>query len=360
MRRTHAVVLILMLLSPALRAAEKPAAPAFQVTFLSAEAGRKAIVDDAAEPYFSLMMPMEMAAKTGAPMPPGTLDEQRAECRRRYQAGVQVFTDEEQDALRWYATEMSRLLDKDYPLLARVPWSFVKVADSIEGGALWTRGDHIFLAAHMVQGLVMMQSRGRTQNTLVAGQLLVHEQVHVVQRAHPGIFDGLYTGRWGFVHPDRIGDNAWLDERQILNPDAPDLRWVFPIVDGDRTRYIWPRVVFRETAGPPQFPRDMWPVAVGVEPAGDGFRVITGQDGKPVVEDLASVKEYADALKPSTYTIHPNEASADIFCGLLVFDYFIPHSRLPAAYVAETEKGMAGYRTYFRTQLKEPAVPAAP
>lgn len=99
----------------------------------------------------------------------------------------------------------------------------------------------------------------------------------------------------------------------------------------------------------------MWPVAVTVEPAGDGFHAVTNTDGKPVVEDLSGVKEYADALAPSTYTINPNEASADVFCGLLVFDEFIPHERLPTDYVARAEKELSGYRTYFRTQLKEPA-----
>ncbi len=363
MRRTHAVVLCLLLLCPSLRAAEVPAAPAaptFQVAFLDAEAGRKAIVDDASEPYFSLLMPMEMAAKTGAPMTPGTLDEQRAECRRRFRDGVLEFTPEEQDALRWYATGMSKELDKDYPLLARTPWSFVKVADNIEGGSAWTRGDHIFLSAAMVGRLVRAQARARSLNTLVAGEMIVHEQVHVVQRQHPGIFDTLYTGRWGFLHTDRVEGDAYLDERQILNPDAPDLRWVFPIKEGGPTRYIWPRVIFRETAGPPRFPRDMWPVAVSVEPDGDGFRVVAGADGKPVLQDLASVKAYADTLKPSTYTIHPNEASADVFCGLLVFDYFIPHSRLPADYAAEAEKELSGYRTYFRSKLKEPPAPETP
>ncbi len=355
------VLLLLLLADPSVRAAEAPAeAPAVQVRFLDDAAARKAIVDDAAEPYFGLLMPMEMAAMTGAPMPEGTLEEQRAECRRRYQAGVLEFTDAEQDALRWYATGMSGLLDKDYPLLARTQWSFAKVADSIEGGTAWTRGDSVFLPARMVRELVQALARGRTKNTLVAGQLLVHEQLHVLQRRHPGIFDDLYIGRWGFLHPDRIEGDAYLDERQILNPDAPDLRWVFPIKDGDRTRYVWPRIIFGDTAGPPQFPSDMRPVAVSVEPAGDGFRVVNDQDGKPVMKELAAVKEYADALKPSTYTIHPNEASADIFCGLLVFDYFIPHSRLPADYVAQAEADLSGYRAYFRAQLKEPAAPVAP
>jgi hypothetical protein len=383
-------VLVLMLWGASVRAAEAPTAPAFKVQFLDAEAARKAIVDDAAEPYFSAMMPREMAARTGAPMPEGTLAEQRAECRRRYQAAAMEFTPQEQDAVRWYAAGLSKVLDGNYPLLARTPWSFLKVGDAIEGGMPWTRGDDIVLPAHLVRGLVAAQAGSRTRNTLVAGQLLVHEQVHVVQRRHPGIFDSLYKGRWGFLHPDRLEGNAWLQERQILNPDAPDLRWVFPVHTGDEVSYIWPRVILRDRAGTPQLPGDMWAVAVSVEPAGEAgsegavdgsagsrdvaagragreasaartapaepaFRVVTDAAGKPVLQDLDSVKPYAEALAPSTYTIHPNEASADLFCGLMVFDDFIPHDRLPAGYVESTEKELAPYRAYFRAQLKEPA-----
>ena len=36
------------------------------VAFLSAEEARAAIVDDSLEPYFDLLQPMEMSAKTGA------------------------------------------------------------------------------------------------------------------------------------------------------------------------------------------------------------------------------------------------------------------------------------------------------
>jgi len=188
----------------------------------------------------------------------------------------------------------------------------------------------------------------------MAGYVLVHEQVHVLQRRQPALFEGLYKERWGFLHPAHIDGHPWLDEHQILNPDAPDLRWVFPIRHGDEVRYIWPRVVFGETADAPRFPRDMWSVAVAVEPAGDGFRVKVGQDGKPVVEDLAAVTEYAAALAPSSYTFHPNEASADIFCAVLLFDESAPDDRLTTQYATPNAGDLAPYRDWFRAHLKQP------
>jgi hypothetical protein len=118
------LALFLVLCAPAW-AAEPPAAQAPEVRFLDAEAARQVFAAGPDDPYFGHLMPLEMAAKTGAPLPAGTLEEQRAECRRRFQAAVLEFTPEEQDALRWYVSAMDEALAKDYPLLARLPWSFL-------------------------------------------------------------------------------------------------------------------------------------------------------------------------------------------------------------------------------------------
>src|SRR5208282_5837505 len=82
---------VLLLLAPSLLRA----AP--DVSFADMAAARAAIVDDPA--YFDRMQPMEMEAKTGQPLTAATLDEKRAECRRRYQAAAGEFTDEEKTAI---------------------------------------------------------------------------------------------------------------------------------------------------------------------------------------------------------------------------------------------------------------------
>ena len=69
------------------------------VTFLGAEEARAAIVDDSMEPYFDKLQVAEMAAKTGSPVPGGSLDEKRAECRRCYQAAALEFSAQEKEAL---------------------------------------------------------------------------------------------------------------------------------------------------------------------------------------------------------------------------------------------------------------------
>ena len=58
-------------------------APTVSITFIEVEAGKAAIADNALDSYFGQLQPMEMSAKTGSPITGQTLDEQRAQCRKR-------------------------------------------------------------------------------------------------------------------------------------------------------------------------------------------------------------------------------------------------------------------------------------
>ena len=69
-------------------------------------------------------------------------------------------------------------------------------------------------------------------------ELLLHEQMHVLQRAEPELFDSLYKDQWGFIRAKSIKICPWIVQHQLLNPDAIDCPWVFPIRRGGQTRYI--------------------------------------------------------------------------------------------------------------------------
>ena len=135
------------------------ASPVPVIHFLAVEKGKAAIVDDSKEPgsYFGQLQAMEMSAKTGRTITGKTLLEQRRECRARYQAGVQEFSPLEQAAIQSYITSIYPALTHNYPVFAALPWSFIKVADSIEGGLPHTRGAHIVLSESMCQQLVMFR-----------------------------------------------------------------------------------------------------------------------------------------------------------------------------------------------------------
>ena len=225
------------------------------VSFADLAAGRAAIVDDPA--YFDRMQPMEMEAKTGQPLTAATLAEQRAECRRRYQAAVREFTEEEKAAIRSLVALVDPAIRKDYPLFADTPWNFLKVADSLEGGLPHTRGKHIVFAEGVCRWMLGRPGplSGR-RVPLDKMELLLHEQMHVFQRAHAELFDSLYTGQWGFIRAKAIATCPWIVKHQLLNPDAVDCPWVFPILRPDGTQYIWPLCSFNDGPGPKRMPAD--------------------------------------------------------------------------------------------------------
>jgi len=75
-----AVVAALVVASPLVAQDE----PSVAIRFLTQKEAAVAIVDESTEPYFSLMQPLEMIAKTSTPLEGKDLAAQRDECRARY------------------------------------------------------------------------------------------------------------------------------------------------------------------------------------------------------------------------------------------------------------------------------------
>ena len=178
-------------------------------------------------------------------------------------------------------------------------------------------------------------------------QLLLHEQMHVFQRAHANLFDSLYAGQWGFIRAKSIAACPWIVEHQLLNPDAIDCPWVFPILRPDGTQYIWPRCSLPDGPGPKRMQSDLKMLAFHVTPAGDGFRVQQSLNGRPKYSELLSVRAYCEVFPQSTNIYHPHEAAADLFAKLVVFDSYAS-VRMDAAKRAKQEKTFGPLRDWFR------------
>ncbi len=327
-----------------------------QAGFPGPAAAREAIVDDREEPYFDLLRPHDMSAKTGSPVAGGTIQARRDECRRRYRAAVLEFTDPEKAFLR-RVTEMLHPALADYPRLAALPWSFLKVDSSIEGGLPHTRGAHIVLPEPVMRGYEKARKASEEQAAAAAAGLLVHEQVHVLQRKQPEVFEDLYVRVWGFKRAPRIAGGPWLEAHEVVNPDATDCGWAFPIRSDAGVRWIWPRVIFDGPEPGPgkvfRMPEDFRMAAVELEEeAGGGFRVRLDEKGKPLMSDLLEVPEYVRAFSGSRYIYHPAEAAADLFKTIVMFDAFTPKDRLTAEARESAEKRLGPLRSWFRVHLK--------
>jgi hypothetical protein len=307
----------LVLVAAALRPfAASAADPAVTIRVLTAEEATEAIVDDSTEPYFAVLQPLEMAAKTGATMTGKNLEAQRDECRRRYQKACREFSADEKAGLEAVAKAVSNGLRAKYPLFAQTPWSFLKIADTIEGGMPHTRGPHIVLTESTAS---MFAVAGKVKTPLGgthSAALLVHEQCHVMQRARPALFADLYTKVWNLVHAAPIAHQPPLAATRVVNPDGPDMNWVFVAKEGEKAAYWQPLIVLADKPLP-RMPDDFGIVAVALEKQGDAFAQQKGADGKPVTKPLDQIDAYTKAFGAIPENFHPNETFAVLFSALV-------------------------------------------
>ena len=334
---------------PTPKGASETSPSSVSVTFLDVQAGKAAIVDDSLDPYFDQLQAMEMSAKTGSPISGQTLEEQRQQCRRRYQAGVREFSDEEKEALRRFVRELYPALKQKYPLFAEMPWSFLKLSGKIEGGLSHTRGEHIIFSERTCKRLATLPQSAPERTALSFGSLLVHEQMHVFQRTNPGLFDSLYTDIWGFVKAKGVESCPWLEKHHLANPDGLDCCWVFPIQHRENTTYIWPLLVFAEGQDIKRMGRDFRMIAVELVKSDGHFRPKLADDGRLVFRNLFEVPEYRDVF-PSTGNIyHPNEACASVFAQIVMADSF----NQARARTEKAESELARLRKWFAENLRE-------
>jgi hypothetical protein len=351
-----AILLALVGNAPAREATTQSASATIE--FLGRAAARKAIIDESMEPYFRLLQPMEMSVKTGEPIGDGTLEQQRDRCRKRYQDAMEEFTDEQKEALRWYISKLMPMVAADYPLYAKTPWSFIKISSKFEGGMPHTRGPHIVLSDGVLGTLVQAKRQAPQWMALAQfGDVLLHEQSHVVQRQHPRQMASLYTELWKFKHVGTIEGGDWITRHQIVNPDGVDVRWIFPIQEGQKTRWIWPLIVFGGVDDPAKASfGNMQMIAVEVEPAGaDAFKAKMGDDGKPVMQDLMGVSQYTSVFRISQNIYHPNEAAADLFAKLVIVNKVLP-GNVPAESNEQLDKAkteLEPLNQWFKKVLKD-------
>lgn len=293
------------------------------VRFLDGDAGRDAIADESIEPYYKVLQPIEMVAKTGGKkLEAKGLDAQREECRKRYRDAVLDFTDDEKAALTGLTDAVSAAWANEYPLFAKTPWSFIKLSGALEAGFPHTRGNSIVFSESVTGGFAR-GCKSSPKNVIAgAATLLAHEQSHVVQRLHPEVFLPLYTTAWGFLRIKNLASDAWLDRQHLGNPDGIDVGWAYPLKEGRGTTVIQPLVIFSEGPEPRNMPGDFQMVAVTLEMKGSSYKPKEDPSGKPVMRPLNGVTAFASLWGGIDETMHPNEIFACAFAAMVSKDHF--------------------------------------
>lgn len=321
-----------------------------QVTFLAGDAAKAAIVDESVEPYFSLLCLHEMEVKSGVKLEGDSLDAQRDTLKTHYAKHVRDFTDLEKEMLAEVIDSVHRALAKDYPGFVDYPWSLIKTTDAVEQGLPHTRSKSIILPAGFLTQATLAYRADKDQAMLFLVNLMVHEQIHVVQRLKPEPFKMFYTQVWDLEHVESIAYDDWLNDRQLINPDGVDTRWVQNIGTADEPRYIQPNIIiqrFDDRAS--RMPQDFKQVAVELKRGDDGtWRPVTNEQGETVVLPLARVREYMAHYGGSQNVYHPNESFADLFAIAVLHDRFIPPDAIDEQQRAAINKTLDPVRELMR------------
>lgn len=330
------------------------AAPALgaepSIKLLAKEEAAVAILEEKIEPYFKLLTLPDMAAKLRAVPVGETLDEQRADFKRQYAGFTLDFTDQEKAIIHTCVAKVQPVLEKHYPLIAKAPWSIIKKSDVLEGGAHFTREAHVVLSANVLARAVRLEKENQPDAAVAALlPLLLHEQMHVLQRLHPKVFANLYEKIWGYEYAPKIATGTWLDARQMVNPDGVDVNWLVAMKDdAGQAKLLWPRIVLTKTQGVPVMFRDMQMVLIEVEKKDDGYAVKLKEDGMPVMSPLMASRSFAGRF-PHGNAYHPNETAAAALPAVILAD-LLPQfeERKPG----ELLKYEATIRQWMREHLK--------
>lgn len=293
-------------------------------TFLSEEAAAEALADDSMHPYFERLQPVEIPALIGQEPEGQTLEQRREDVKQRVAEAAGSFTEAERQTLRWYVERLRPVLAERYPRFAQQPWSFIKLGGGVLGSLPHTRNEHIVLSPPILRVMSQMRQNLPEEQALAGmGNLLIHEQVHVLQRLHPEWFRPLYTEVWGFVHADEIEGAGPVRRRRLTNPDGVDTRWVIQVEEGGERRWVWPQLLLNERQPHPSLPGDLRMVLVDLEREGDGvFRVRRDDQDEPVIRPLMDSQAYMDAIPNTRHAYHPNEIAAGVFANIVTFEAF--------------------------------------
>ncbi|MBB2486106.1 hypothetical protein H5407_12855 [Mitsuaria sp. WAJ17] len=316
MKRLLIACLCLMPLTWATGAQEvPPPGSSLSLRFLSIAQGKKALVDGEEATYFEQLQMGDLRAKGKLRLDNVALTMARSQLRERYAEDVRAFTPSEEAMLRDVMSRLAPKIIGKAPLMARTPFSFIKTGSCVEAGIPHTRGAHIVLSQTELDAMMRMYRWAWTSILdQMAAPLLVHEQVHVLQRAHPQRFVSLYTEILGFRHLDTVPDHPWLLEHRVANPDAQDLGWIYKINIGGKDQWIRPDLMLRKL-DQPDMASDLRIVAIELKESHGNFVVALDERGQARIQDLNSIGEYQDIFPNRQENYHPNEIGADLIAG---------------------------------------------
>ena len=192
-----------------------------RINFLDKEQASIAILDESFEPYFSKLQRKEISTFVQEKAPKN-IDSARAFARIKFSSAVMEFSSREKDILSFVVKKTnSWLLENEINLMANQPWRFIKIQNWLCGGFAHTRGTYIILSQSYLDRLSAewsdnMSDKSELKLVTSLGGLLVHEQMHSLQRTFKSRFDKLYSENWNFIKQQIKDDNDIIKDQLSL------------------------------------------------------------------------------------------------------------------------------------------------
>jgi hypothetical protein len=143
------------------------------------------------------------------------------------------------------------------------------------------------------------------------GGLLVHEQMHSLQRSFPAKFTNLIADHWGF-RKAHVEPESAITLNQVSNPDAPLAEWLIPDPKKGNS-YHWIRTLLKNDVDLPRMGRDFTDQVFTVSYQDGQYRVEKDRQGQPVSFPVADFTTFKDTFPVTRGIDHPNEISAYMF-----------------------------------------------
>jgi len=292
-----------------------------RIDFLEKEKGGIAILDETFEPYFSQLQIREISAFVGEEPPTKEITAAREFARQKFALAVSDFTPREKQCISFVTKKVIGILQENkISLMVDHPWRFIKIEDWLCGGFAHTRGTYIILSQKHIDHLSKEWSNHMTKEDEKAlvkklGGLLVHEQMHSLQRTFKSRFAQLYTKHWNFEHAIILNNDEILVD-QVSNPDAPIAEWLIPNpVKNDS--YYWLRTLLKKGSGVPIMGKDFVDKVFSIEKVNGQYSIKNDATGNLIHTTIDGIPFYKNSFPTSRGLDHPNEISAYLFS-----DYF--------------------------------------
>ena len=314
-----------------------------RIDFLDKEQASVAILDESFEPYFSKLQRKEISTFVQEKAP-RNIDSARAFARMKFSSAVMEFSSREKHILSFVVKKTNRwLLENEINLMANQPWRFIKIQNWLCGGFAHTRGTYIILSQSYLERLSAdwsenMSDKSELKLVTSLGGLLVHEQMHSLQRTFKSKFDKLYSENWNFIK-QQIKDDQEIIKDQVSNPDAPIAEWLIPDPE-IKDKFYWIRTLITTNTEIPEMGKDFVDVAFEITKKNDKY-FLAKSNNSINSKSLSELDFYTNSFPVKRGLDHPNEISAYMFS-----DFFKKNYSLKSQYVEKTTSADNNYELF--------------